>query len=376
MLKIGSREKTRLRRRGLPLFAALLLLLTGPGAGQDQVSLQASVDRATITIGDLITYTVTVIRDENVEVKLPDLGGNLGGFEIRDYEVHQPRREEGRLVDRVDYIISTFETGEFAIPPVEVRVTVPPGDQEQILRTESIRIVVESLKPSEEGDIREIKPPWEIPHDWRPVILFGSVGLALLLAVLAVIFLILRRRRGKALLPRKAGPPRPPHEIAFEKLRLLSQSGLLEKEKIKRYYSEISEIIRRYVEGRFRIIALELTSTDLLEELRSSRECAEEHIELFEVFLSRCDLVKFAKYIPTEEENREAMDLALRIVDRTRVVEEPSPEEEDTEKKDGGEPLSSETQGRGDGPPPLEERDGEPVPTGGETPGDQGEGRG
>jgi hypothetical protein len=291
------------------------------GRAQEQISLRASVDKATITIGDLIIYTITVTRNENVEVQLPALGENLGGFEIRDYHVHDSRRENGSLIDRVDYTISTFETGEFEIPPVEVSYSIPPDGEQRTLKTESIKIVVESVKPSEEGDIREIRPPWEIPYCWQTVILFSLIGLSVLLFALGFIYYIRKKRRGETLLPRKIDPPRPPHEIAYEMLGRLSESGLLEKGKIKKYYSDISEIIRRYVEGRYRITAMELTSTELMEELRAAVN-NEEHSVLFESFLELCDLVKFAKYIPSDQENKSVMDLAVQIVDETKFVEE------------------------------------------------------
>lgn len=317
-------KKTNLIQKNLFFFTALLNLSLGMGRAQDHISLQASVDKATITIGDLIIYTITVTRDENVEVQLPALGENLGGFEIRDYQVHEPRKENGRLIDSVDYTISTFETGEFEIPPVEVRFSIPPDSEEKTLKTESIKIVVESVKPSEEGDIREIRPPWEIPYSWNTTILFVSIGLGVLLVTLGTLYYIRKKRKGETLFPRRIAPSRPAHEIAYEMLSRLLESGLLEKGKIKRYYSEISEIIRRYVEGRYKIIAMELTSTELLDELRTAA-ITEEHTALFERFLAFCDLVKFAKYIPSDEEYKTVMEWAVQIVDETKLVEEPVP---------------------------------------------------
>ena len=84
---------------------------------------------------------------------------NLGGFEIRDYNQYQPRSEKEKIVHQVDYIISTFDVGDFDIPPVEIGYKIQPDTVEKILKTENIKIVVESVKPSEDGDIRDIKPP-------------------------------------------------------------------------------------------------------------------------------------------------------------------------------------------------------------------------
>ena len=68
------------RTFALFVLAAFLFLLPGTIQGQEKISLATSVDKSTITIGDLITYTVAVSRDPQVQVKMPSLGENLGGF--------------------------------------------------------------------------------------------------------------------------------------------------------------------------------------------------------------------------------------------------------------------------------------------------------
>ena len=164
-----------------------------------------------------------------------------------------------------------------------------------------------------------------------------------MLGVLAII-LYRRKKEGKRLLPLRESPPRPPHEIAVEALDRLRDSDLLEKGKIKAYYTEISEIIRRYIEGRYFIVALEMTTTDVLDGL-SREDVFEEDYDLFQMFLDRCDLVKFAKMIPTAEENEEILRLAYEIVDRTKVLFEAEPEEdvgEIKEKADVGSEVEEE----------------------------------
>ena len=92
----------------------------------------------------------------------------------------------------------------------------------------------------------------------------ATVCLLAIFLIAAVIIYIRRRRRGQSLLPKKTEPKIPPHELAYAELKQLSESRLLEKGKVKLFYSKISEIIRRYTEERFQIDAMELTTTDLL----------------------------------------------------------------------------------------------------------------
>jgi hypothetical protein len=290
-------------------------LLAAQSTSEAPVTILSSVDKSTITIGDLITYTVIIEHDESVNVILPSLGENLGGFEICDYTVYDPSKKEDRILDRVDYIISTFETGEFEIPPMEVRYTIPPDTEEHIIKTESINITVESLKPSEEGDIRDIKPPWDIKFDWRPLLLYGLVGLLVVVLGIGTIIYIRKRRKGETLIPRKREPERPPHEIAYEELKRLEESNLLEKGKIKIFYSAIADIIRRYTEKRFQIEAMELTTSQLLSALENIQEA--NLIDLYRQLLELCDLVKFAKFSPEASQHIEAVRQARNIVDMT-----------------------------------------------------------
>lgn len=288
--------------------------------GQDNsISVDSKVDKSRITIGDLVTYSVIVTRSPDVQVKMPELGSNLGAFEIRDYQVHEPKTENGQVVERVEYTISTFDVGEFEIPPLTFSYTIPDDSTRHQIKTKKIQIVVESLKPSEAGDIRDIKKPLSLPRDYRKWILWGSIAFAFLILVVVSIYIWRRKKAGKGLLPEKVEPPKPAHEIAFNELAALKSSDLLAEGRVKEYYIQISEIMRRYVEGRYFIVALELTTYELVENLRQAH-VESENVALIQEFLELCDLVKFAKYTPNDEQNEAIYDKALEIVERTKLV--------------------------------------------------------
>ncbi len=291
-------------------------------SANDKVSLEAKVDKNQITIGDLIRYSIIIIRDANVNVEMPDLGANLGAFEIRDYDDPDPEKQNGEIIQRREYVISTYDIGDYEIPPVTVRYNVGKDSVWKELTTEKIKITVESLKPSEAGDIRDIKLPLIIERDWMRIIRFGAAGVIILLIGIIIFIYVKRRREGKSLIPRREKLKRPPHEIALEELEQLLHDGLIEKGDIKQFYIIISDIIRRYIEGRFFIIAIEMTTMQLIETMRNA-EIEKENIQLIEDFLMQCDLVKFAKYIPATEENQKVIDQAFEIVNRTKIIIEP-----------------------------------------------------
>lgn len=306
--------------RSIVLIVLLGLAVSGFGQeAEGPVALSSRVDKSRITIGDLITYTVTVTHDEDVTVTLPGTGANLGGFEIRDYHVGKPEKKAGRIVREAEYVISTFFTGEFEIPPLTVYYTLAGDSSARPLSTEPIRIMVESVKASEAGDIRDIKEPEEYPWNWWWALRWYILGAAVLLLAAAAWFVYRRKKAGRGLLPVRETPPRPPHETALEALERLKAADLPARGEIKQYYIEISEIIRRYIEGRYFVDAMEMTTCEVMTAL-SGLEIKEPDYHDFGDFLSRCDMVKFAKVIPPQKEITAIMEAACDLVDRTKVV--------------------------------------------------------
>lgn len=302
----------------LCFFLIAVLAFTAALAGEGTISVDSQVDKSTITIGDLVTYTVTVTHSQDLQVKMPELGENLGMFEIRDYSVHDPVTKDGLVQQRIDYVISTFDVGEFEIPPLTFYYSSAGDTLQHALKTKSLKIVVESMKPSEAGDIRDVKNPLLLPRDFTRYIIWGGVVLLVLLCAGGLYFWH-RRRSGKLIFPQKTEPQRPPHEIALEALQELRKSDLLANGEVKAYYIAVSEIIRRYIEGRYFITALELTTPELIENLRQA-EFSEEEIDLIADFLEKCDLVKFAKYVPEADQNTAILEQAFEIVQRTKLV--------------------------------------------------------
>ena len=308
----------------------LTILLSGKLFAQGgTVLLEAKVDRNKITIGDLIKYSIVVTSDENIEIQMPDLGANLGAFEIRDYVDSEPSKKDGQIIQVREYIISTYDIGDYQIPPVTVSYRVGEDSVWKDLTTENLKITVESLVASEEGDIRDIKPPLEIPKNWWRTIRFAVAGLLVLLVIVLVFIYLKRRKQGKSLIPRREKPTRPPHETAIEELEKLIQEQLLEKGETKEYYIRISEIIRQYIEDRFFIIALEMTTHQLIESMKES-EVEPEVCNEVENFLNQCDLVKFAKYKPNKTANKNTTKLAFKIIEQTKLIF--TAEQDETEK--------------------------------------------
>ena len=185
-----------------------------------------------------------------------------------------------------------------------------------------VTVKIGSLIANEpEPAIKDAAPPVTVMEEnlWPAYIAGGlcAAGLGALLTMLIV--RRLRARRGE----RPGPPPRPAHEVALEKLDRLGAYGFLENADNRPFYFAVSEIIREYLGGRYGFDSLELTTDELIAELR--RQAGRELV-LGEIqgWLSACDLVKFAKISPSATEARGALESAIRIVTTTRPVLAPA----------------------------------------------------
>ena len=159
-------------------------------------------------------------------------------------------------------------------------------------------------------DIRPLKGPVAIPnsYDW-----LWWAGLALIAVVAG--WLIWRKLRGKKSAPKPAVVI-PAHRKAKDRLRT---AGELMSDPYQ-FCSLVSDVLRIYVEERFDLHAPERTTEEFMEELRASPKLRGDHKLLLEDFLSRCDLVKFARFEPTLPELQALLDSALRFIDETAPV--------------------------------------------------------
>lgn len=298
--------------------ALLIALWVGTLSAQSSlIEVQAKVDKAEITIGDRITYTLIIDRAKNVQIKSPGQGTNLGMFEIKDYQFHQPVEKNNRIIEQYDYVISVYDTGKFVIPPFPIGfLASDTTTRYQFISSQPIEIHVSSVVNDENATLQDIKAPLTIaPNYW----LWAGIALGVLLLIALVIFLIWYFRK------RKEGQPifrkeviRPAHEIALEALDDLLKTDWLVKQEFKRFYEELSFILRRYLEQRFYIRAMEETTTEILNSLLEVN-VGMKHQDMAKQVLELSDLVKFAKYIPDGKETQGAIQSTRELIEQTRL---------------------------------------------------------
>ena len=279
------------------------------------VTVHAAVDHPQATIGDPIRYTVTISAAQDVELVVPVLAGQLGDFTISDFGEVPAHKENGRVTLARWYTLTTFTAGDHTIPKPTIQYRSGGASLHDAAGNE-VPVTVLSLLAQEPSatDIRDIKPPEELPFDWTPYVLAAG-ALALVAALCGVLFFLVNRPRRRRLVP-----SRPAHEIALAALNRLRVQRLVEHGRFEEYYIQLSAIVRAYLEDRFRLRAPEMTTEEFLGVTAADSRLIAAHRRLLTEFLSQADLVKFARHLPSLHDSEAAYEAARRFVEETRAA--------------------------------------------------------
>ena len=269
------------------------------------VEFLTGVDRDTITIGDPFVLRLRVHRgvDDKAEIAY---GKNFPQpFEIRHTGgVETEQLENGRVRETQDLVLAIYQVGAFRVPPVSVHFVNAEGDSGKIT-SQPIDVLVQSVRPEGTTDIRDVKPPRVIVARIPAWFWLTVGGLILLLAGL-VWYVYRRRHRPEVELP-------PPPINWLEELDRVGQLGLIERENYRQYYSLLSAVLRRCLEAKTPVHAVERTTFEIGRDLRA-QAFDDQLVMAIEDFLNEADRVKFAKFAPRDYMAHEAMDGVRDIV--------------------------------------------------------------
>lgn len=275
--------------------------------------MRTGIDKETIYIGDKIKYFIEVETGKDIEVSLPEFGENLSEFSIKDFDSSESGLF-GTKTFKQWYILDTFETGKFTMPAVVVKYRTKGEEEWQEVLADEVNIeVLSSLdEKALEGDIKDIKGPVSY---WDKTYIYIILGIVTAIALILSIIIYLQKRRKTI---EVAIPTVPAHEIAYEALKKLMVKDYLSTGKVQEFYFELSNIARHYIENRFQLKAPEMTTEEFLLTLKESAVLNSEQKSLVKDFLSHCDMVKFAKYLPQKNEIDASYESAKNLVDQTR----------------------------------------------------------
>lgn len=221
-----------------------------------------------------------------------------------------------------DLTLLFFDADTLTLPGISIRVNGGAS-----LQTNPLEIVIVATpSPDDLNDMADIKEIRREPALWTDYLPRIVAIAALVLLVLLGAWLIGKagRKKKHAVASRTVGLP--PDVLALKKLDVLSQKQLWQKGLVKEFCAEITFILREYLEKRYRILALESTSEEIVEHLEASDFPDDLRPEL-RVLLTEADLVKFARAIPPEHFDTRTMAFARKLIVETKPA--PPPQEDD-----------------------------------------------
>jgi hypothetical protein len=287
------------------------------------IEIETAVDRAESYIGDLIEYTVTILYDSTYDLVPPPLGANLGAFDVKDYRPDiVTELPDGRIQSQTFFVLSTYTTGDYVIPPLPV-VFILPDSSRKVMLAEPVPMKILSLLDLEGADSIDIKPlkaqltADEIfPPDYTEYYVWGgSTLLALIIVGGLVGWWWWRRYR------RRIEIVRQPWEVAFEQLAFIKveylDKSIAEHDRAKAYYLELTEVARSYLGRIYKVDVLEMTTEEFLEAFKEI-EWPEELYDLMAGFLNHADQVKFAKFMPERQRIEDDFLTAHDMVEKVR----------------------------------------------------------
>lgn len=282
------------------------------------IEASAAVDKTSLQIGDKITYTITVKAKKNIEVEFPQiLPENLTGFAIKDFGSSQKGLFKKKTFKQW-YLLDTYVSGEHIIPAAVIKYRAKGQADWQELNVNEVKLEVKSTldNASNLAEIRDIRGPKNFTSKIWP---YALIALAVLLIIVVVFGFILFKRKKEE----SKSPLVLTHIIAYEALIALEKKDYIRKGLPKAYYTELSDIVRHYLENRFNIRAPEMTTEEFLLKVKEDSSLSVEHKGLLRGFLTNCDLVKFAKYQPAETEANLSMASAKELIDQTKQEDKP-----------------------------------------------------
>ncbi len=287
-------------------IGACSLAMSAPDASAEVV-FDATVNRDTLTVGDPVLLSLRISREPGDAAVLLQNEGFLAPFEVRR-QVPPAVREmsDGRLEENLAFELAVYQVGVIEVPSLVLHVRTTQGDS-GLITSDPIPVIVRSVKPAEMMDIRDVKPPVDIEAGIPGWFWFA---VAVLVGVAAGTLWYWKRRIRKP----KVEPPPPPIVWPDEVAKILRMQ-LVEKGAFKRYYSLLSEVMRRYLEVRVQVDAMECTTSELVQDLRRV-SIGEAEVLALEVLLSEADLVKFAKLRPRDEVATKAAETVLDLMRR------------------------------------------------------------
>ena len=298
-----------------------LLLLAPLMASAGNTTIGTKLDSARVTMGKTITLHIDITQDKNVNGLLVTLLADTlsNKVEIADKgHADTTMLDNNRMEIKRDVALQAFDPGTYQLPPIAYLVG------SDTIKSQPLTLTVDSIQVDPNGKIKDFKPVAEVPFklmDWVPDFISNYWWIWLLgIALIAAAIYAYYKWFKKGINPLKPIKKRlPPYEEAMLALQQLKERNLWQNGQEKEYYTQLTDILRVYIDRRFGINAVEMTSTQIMEKIKQNKESHIANNQLNNV-LEIADFVKFANMHTLADDNEIAFQRSLNFVEQTKPL--------------------------------------------------------
>ncbi|MCR5298609.1 MAG: DUF4381 domain-containing protein [Paludibacteraceae bacterium] len=298
-------------------IASLLTLIVVTSSYASQVTVSARIDSTSMLIGQQTRLHLQTVKEAGDNVAFPLLKDTITeGLEVVALlKPDTQRLSSGQLQITEDVIVTGFDSALVLIPPFTFFVN---GDS---MQTEPLSIKINTVEVDTlKNDIKDIRPVYSMPIQWGRIILYVLLALALIAGGYFAYRYWKNRRKG-AVVKDEEEVPVDPYTYAIDNLNRIKSEKVWQQGKVKEFYTDVTDVLRQYLQYRYRIDAMEMTSEQIVEAFSRSSEGKDgESTVLIRKILELSDLVKFAKWTPTFNEHEIALSEAYDFVEHTKQI--------------------------------------------------------
>ena len=307
-------------KKAISILVLLLTITLSPVMHAQNAEAFSSIDSSSIMIGDQVKMEIGISIPKGFVVDWPQFADTLTShIEILKTDKIDTLIEPDKLTLKQRLLITSFDSGFFEIPAVAFNFA--HENDTTIFTANSNKLFLNVYTPVVDTSqaFKIIKGPVNEPYTLREAIPWILLGLAIVGIVFFLIWYLRKRKKNQAVFTRKPKPKLPPHITAIKKLEELRLAKIWQQGRMKLYYTQLTDIAREYMEGRYHFDALEMTTDEILEILKEQK-ANKEIVGKLAAALQLADLVKFAKAQPTALENDLSLSHCIDFVNETKEV--------------------------------------------------------
>lgn len=303
----------------LLLLLALFFALSGALAAQG-VRVSATVDSNRYMIGEWIALQLTIDAPAKSVLRLPDSDDDVENGDYVSAEEAEIESRGDRRLYRQQIVATVFDTGSIALR-IRVRYT-QPGDTtvfEAFSNAISFEITTVELDTSQ--TFKDIKDVLDIPLGIWDYLLYAAILLLIAAAAWFGYRWYKKRLERPVEIAPEPVPDNPAHVLALQALESLRERRLWQNGEHKAYQSELTDVLRLYIERRFRVPAMEHPTSEIIPSLAVLGIDAD-RVERTERVLRVADMTKFARFTPSSMQHEEGMSFAIEFIEATKPTAE------------------------------------------------------